>query len=552
MLSFSTGAPLCLCDASVLYPVYLVKLLHERPRDVVGDGHHHAGESKQIFHDLSAGVGVEAGGDLVGDDEVVPAKCQPCDADALALPAREILAVLADEGVEAVGQGAHPVGEARHPDGVGKLSLGEVRAEADVAAEGVIEKIGCLGNVTYPLVEALTVDVPQLLAVEEDAAGIVWVVLEQQLCQCRLAAAAFAHEDGFFLPGDRQPDAAQHRCSGPRVGKAGVLALDVLEFTDGPARRDFFRAGHGCFQPLTNAFRGSDLGPALGDLITGRDDEVRHAGGGGDGAHRQPPVESEKKAHQHDDGEDEVADERGVDHHGVEALLVGLLAVAGLPGSIPVAGGIGVLPQKAPDDLEPAQKLLELLGVARHLERKSVSGGFEPLIHLPGQDQRRHGHKQDGRQHHRADVKVHPQRTEHDAAPECDVEEGHIIVVVEGAQVGGQQGEIGCVALPLILGHRAAQHPLHDLSPYLLHGTAGEFCKRAAAQPFEKPAGEGDEEHQPHIAQRLLLALGVDEPLELEVFQRREKGYRRCKEREEHELHPVVSEVVVDRCFFHA
>lgn len=88
----------------MLHPVYLVKLFHERPRDVVGDGHHHAGESEQIFHDLSAGVGVEAGGDLVGDDEVVPAKCQPCDADALALPAREILAVLADEGVEASGR----------------------------------------------------------------------------------------------------------------------------------------------------------------------------------------------------------------------------------------------------------------------------------------------------------------------------------------------------------------------------------------------------------------------------------------------------------------
>ena len=73
----------------MLHPVYLVKLFHERPRDVVGDGHHHAGESEQIFHDLSAGVGVEAGGDLVGDDEVVPAKCQPCDADALALPARD-------------------------------------------------------------------------------------------------------------------------------------------------------------------------------------------------------------------------------------------------------------------------------------------------------------------------------------------------------------------------------------------------------------------------------------------------------------------------------
>ena len=213
----------------------------------MGDGHHHAGESEQIFHDLSAGVGVEAGGDLVGDDEVVPAKCQPCDADALALPAGEVLAVLADEGVEAVGQGAYPVGKARRLHGVGQLLFGEILTQADVAAEGVIEEIGCLGNVAYPLVEALTVDVPQLLAVEEDAAGIVWVVLEQQLCQCRLAAAAFAYEDGLFLPGNGQPDAAQHRCSGSGVGKAGVLALDVLKPADGLTFGRFFRAGHGVF-----------------------------------------------------------------------------------------------------------------------------------------------------------------------------------------------------------------------------------------------------------------------------------------------------------------
>ena len=216
-----------------------------------------------------------------------------------------------------------------------------------------------------------------------------------------------------------------------------------------------------------------------------------------------------------------------------------------------MAGGVGVLPQKAPDDLKPAQKLFELLGVDRHLEREGVAGGFEPLVHLAGQHQRRHGHEQNRRQHHRADVEVHSQSAEHDAAPEHDIEDGHIIVVVEGAQVGGQQGEIGCVALPLILGHRAAQHPLHDLSPYLLHGTAGEFCKGAAAQPFEKPAGEGDEEHQPHIAQRLLLALGVDEPLELEAFQRREKGYHRRKEHKDDELRPVVLEVVVDRLIIH-
>ena len=118
-----------------------------------------------------------SGSRLAGISSAMMRSRQPCNADALALPAREILAVLADEGVEAVGQGAHPVGEARRPDGVGKLSLGEVRAEADVAAEGVVEEIGGLGNVAHPLVEALTVDVPQLLAVEEDAAGIIWGVL---------------------------------------------------------------------------------------------------------------------------------------------------------------------------------------------------------------------------------------------------------------------------------------------------------------------------------------------------------------------------------------
>ena len=130
---------------------------------------------------------------------------------------------------------------------MGQLLFGEILTQADVAAEGVVEEIGGLGDVAHPLVEALTVDAAQLLAVEEDAAGIVWVVLEQQLCQCRLAAAAFAYEDGLFLPGNGQPDAAQHRCSGSGVGKAGVLALDVLKPADGLTFGRFFRAGHGVF-----------------------------------------------------------------------------------------------------------------------------------------------------------------------------------------------------------------------------------------------------------------------------------------------------------------
>ena len=145
----------------------------------MGDGDHHAGKSEQIFHDLPAGVGVEAGSNFIGNDEVVPAEHQPRDADALALSAREVLAVLADEGVEAVGQGAYPVGKARRFDGVGQLLFGEILTQADVAAEGVVEEIGGLSDVAHPLVEALTVDAAQLLAVEEDAAGVVGVILEQ-------------------------------------------------------------------------------------------------------------------------------------------------------------------------------------------------------------------------------------------------------------------------------------------------------------------------------------------------------------------------------------
>ena len=125
---------------------------------------------------------------------------------------------------------------------MGQLLFGEILTQADVAAEGVVEEIGGLGDVAHPLVEALTVD-----AVEEDAAGIVWVVLEQQLCQCRLAAAALAHENGLFLPGNGQPDTAQHRRGSTRISKAGVLALDVLKPADGLTFGRFFRAGYGVF-----------------------------------------------------------------------------------------------------------------------------------------------------------------------------------------------------------------------------------------------------------------------------------------------------------------
>ena len=216
-----------------------------------------------------------------------------------------------------------------------------------------------------------------------------------------------------------------------------------------------------------------------------------------------------------------------------------------------MAGRIGILPQEAADDLKAAQKLLDLLGIISHLQRKGIAGSLEPLVHPAGQDQRRNGHEQDGSQHDRADIQVHPQRTEHDAAPEHNAEQRHVIVVVKSAQVGGQKREIGCIALGIVLGHRAVEQPLHDALAHLFDRAARQFGEGAAAQPLEKPAGKGDEKDQPHIAQRFRHGARIDEPLELEILQRRKKGnaHREC--RKDENTSPVLLEIVVDRPFFH-
>ena len=439
----------------------------------MGDGHHHAGHGKQVLHHLGAGLGVKTGSDLVGDDEIVFAQGQPGDADALALAAGKIFAVLAQHRVKALGERCYPVGQACCRDGVGQLLVRKVFQQADVMAQGVVEDGRSLGNVPHPPVEGAAVDAAHLPAVEEDIAGVIRVILEQQLCQRGFAAAAFAHKGHFLGAGNFQCRVPQHGCCRAGVSKARVSTNDALDFADGFACFRFFRRGHGGFQPLADAFGGFDFRPALGDLVAGGDDEVCHAGGGGYGAYGQLTAESEEQAHQHHHREDEVADEGGVHYHGVEALLVAQLALSGLPGCVFVAGGVSVLPQKAPDDLKAAQQFFQLLSIIGHFQAESIPRRLQPLVHPAGQHQRRDGHQQDRRQHHGADVEVHTQCTQHDAAPEHEVEQGHIVVVVEGAQVGGEQGNVRCVALSVVLRDGAMQKLLHDAAAHLLHGPAG-------------------------------------------------------------------------------
>ena len=272
-------------------------------------------------------------------------------------------------------------------------------------------------------VEFRPVEVAHLLAVEEDAAGVIGVILEQQLGQRRFAAAALAHKSGFLGALEGEGCTVQDGFGRTGIGETDVLAGQMVDLCKRCTVRSFGFAGHGGFQPGADAARRFDFGIALGDLVAGRNDKVCHTCGGGHGADGDLSAEHQQQADQQHHREDQVADERGVHHHGIQALLVGQLAFLSLAGGGAVLGTVRILPQESADQLKPAQQLFQLAGVLRHLRRKCVAGVGQPGIHHPGQHQRRDGHNQNRHQQHGADKKVQPQRTEHDAAPEHEVEE---------------------------------------------------------------------------------------------------------------------------------
>ncbi len=87
---------------AVLNTVDLIKTFHKSTGHIMGNSNDYAGQREQILHHLLAGFRVKAGSNLIGDDEVIPTKYQPGDADALALTARKIFTVFADESVQSI------------------------------------------------------------------------------------------------------------------------------------------------------------------------------------------------------------------------------------------------------------------------------------------------------------------------------------------------------------------------------------------------------------------------------------------------------------------
>ena len=244
---------------------------------VVGDDHRGAAvhEAAQRLEDAAGRFGVEAGGGLVEEQDGRVADHGAGDGDALALPAGEHAAALADAGVVAVGQAQDEVVGVGGRGGGGDVLVGGVgAAPADVVGDGAVED-ECLledgGDVAPQVGEC---EVAQVDVVEGDRPGVGVVGAQQQLGERGLARAAGADDGDLGAGGDLEVDVVQRGAVG-----AGVAELDAgdADVAAGAPHADgfggFFDAG----------FRVEDLDDAFG-AGAGGEDRVGESGEALDGA----------------------------------------------------------------------------------------------------------------------------------------------------------------------------------------------------------------------------------------------------------------------------
>lgn len=142
--------------------------------DAVGDekGGAAAHDGGEVGEDFLFGDGIDAREGIVEDEDGGVAEDGAGDGGALFLAAGEGDAALADFGLEACGKGSDIIGEAAFGggfgDGFGRCARD---AEGDVFSEGGTEQEGFLGDEADGGAELVEVEVAQIDAIEEDAAG---------------------------------------------------------------------------------------------------------------------------------------------------------------------------------------------------------------------------------------------------------------------------------------------------------------------------------------------------------------------------------------------
>src|SRR5690606_1872115 len=119
------------------------------------------------------GGGVEVGGGLVQDDDALAGEEEARDGEALALPAGQAIAALADDGVEPVREAPDEGVEAGAAQDVPQLLLGGLGpGEQEVLADRLVEQVAVLRDHAEGLADALEGQVAHVDAAEPDGARV--------------------------------------------------------------------------------------------------------------------------------------------------------------------------------------------------------------------------------------------------------------------------------------------------------------------------------------------------------------------------------------------
>ena len=309
---------------------------HDQPvhgrdgRQPVRDGHHRLAfhQPVQAALDRRLDLRVQRAGRLVEQQDRRVLQHHPRDRDPLALAAGQLHAAFADMRVVAlatlgVGQSVDEVHRLGAFGGGAHLVLGRVGpAVHQVVAHRAVQQAGVLGDHADLASEAVLRDRGDVLTVDQHPALVHVVEAQQQVDQGRLAGARAADHADLLARADRQRQVVQHGLA------AAVAEVDVVEADLAPGHRERGRAGgvldrDRARQRGDAVLHGADVLEQAGHLPhdpvrdavqpqrhrRGRRDRAdahlalrpqpdRHAGGGGDQAHRQRMVDDLEAADQ--------------------------------------------------------------------------------------------------------------------------------------------------------------------------------------------------------------------------------------------------------------
>ena len=162
--------------------------------------------------DLLLGVRVHGGRGLIQDQDLRIAQDDAGDGQQLALPLADVLRVVGQARVIAVGQRAHEVVDVCHLGGLDDLLAGGVRpAVRDVFGDGAVEQPGVLQHHAEVAAQVHAVHIMRVHAVEADMAAVDLVESHEQVDQRGLAGAGRADDGGAVARLGRERDVLHQR-----------------------------------------------------------------------------------------------------------------------------------------------------------------------------------------------------------------------------------------------------------------------------------------------------------------------------------------------------